>query len=118
MARFASPLYTYFDVQPNRTANIGRSATFSRIQIIDAGQGAPRMPPGILPVTADTAYALTWPLPDGGYNLEAGPGLAPGLFIDVTARSGPIQIGTRKVALVSGADLPAANGGFFRLRQP
>ena len=135
VARFAGPLYAYFGVQPNSTANIGRSATFSRIQITGAGTpiddrftSGPLDPvtwqvvaedaPGILPVPADTAYALTWTLPDAGYNLEAGPGLAPGLFIDVTARSGPIQIGTRKVALVSGANLPAANGGFFRLRQP
>jgi len=135
VARFAGPLYAYFGVQPNSTANIGRSATFSRIQITGAGtpiddrftsgpldpvtwQGVAEDAPGILPVPADTAYALTWTLPDAGYNLEAGPGLATGLFIDVTARSGPIQIGTRKVALVSGADLPAASGGFFRLRQP
>ncbi|MEI6357420.1 MAG: hypothetical protein WCP53_10025 [Verrucomicrobiota bacterium] len=85
MARFAGPLYAYFDIQPNSPA--------------------------------DTSYALTWTLPDAGSNLESGPGLASGLFIDVTARSGPIPIGTCKVGLVSGADLPAANRGFFRLRQ-
>ena len=74
--------------------------------------------PGILPVPADTAYALSWTLPDAGYNLEAGPGLASALFTDVTAQLSPVQIGTRKVALVPGANLPAASGGFFRLRKP
>jgi hypothetical protein len=90
-ALFADPLYYYVGTQPNNNANIGQSATFSRVKISGAagsidddfvsggkpGQAYLLNPntwtlntadaKGVFITAPDTTYWLMWPLPDYGF---------------------------------------------------
>jgi hypothetical protein len=86
-AYFQDPLFVYVGSLPNNNANIGQSATFSRVQVsgaagslnetfatLDAGTWVKYAedPAGVFITAPDAKFWVTWPLPDGGYtNLYA-----------------------------------------------
>ena len=103
-ALFADPLYFYVGTQPNNNANVGQSATFSRVKISGAAGtidddfvsgGTPGLPylvntntwtlnaadpKGIFVTAPDAKYTVSWPLPDYGFtNLLATESLNPSL---------------------------------------
>ncbi|HVV70372.1 MAG TPA: hypothetical protein VHI52_02565, partial [Verrucomicrobiae bacterium] len=100
-ALFADPLYFYVGTQPNNNANIGQSATFSRVKITGAAgtldedfvsAGTPGQPyqlnsntwalntadaKGVFITAPDAKYWISWPLPDYGFtNLFAAESLS------------------------------------------
>ncbi|MDA1277273.1 MAG: hypothetical protein O2960_24955 [Verrucomicrobia bacterium] len=122
-----------FGVQPNAENRIGQSATISRIQIkrgntsvvnedfrsleLDPSSWAARAqdPGGIFTVSPDSAYLISWTLPDTGYALRAGssvigPWTDPGIT--------PLQVGIRRMVRFGTSALPGKDTGFFQLIKP
>ncbi len=137
-ALFENPLYAYFGVQPNSEANIGRSATFSRIQILRGTQAliddsfttAPLdtvntwaivavVPAGVVVVPQDAAYWLTWTLPDVGFGLQVSTNVVnPDSWVDADPELfTPRSIGGMRRVLVP-FSVPGENAGYFRLLKP
>ncbi len=71
-------------------------------------------PAGVIPVTPDALFWLSWTVPDVGYKLQSAPGVS-GQWADL-ALTVP-QLGNRKRAVVNASDLPVGGSGnyFFRL---
>jgi hypothetical protein len=133
-ALFNGPAYAYFGIQPNRLANIGQSASFSRLQItgvptpIDDSFAGPALDSatweviaenaaGVVAVPPDAAFWLTWTLPDRDFVPQATDDLSfdPitwGDFAMTTA-----QIGDRRRGVVLQSQLPPTftDNNFFRL---
>ena len=133
-ALFADPVYAYFGIQPNGTANIGQSAALSRIQItgvptplddtfsgetLDTAkwQAVAADASGVVQVPQSAAYWLKWTAPATGYGVQSSPSLAPASWTD-PGLANVIQIGTQKAVVVPSASLPSTAGGFFRLIKP
>jgi hypothetical protein len=132
VALFGGPLYAYFGVQPNNPNNIGLSATLGRVQISGAATPVDETfsnglnnelwevvavdPAGIIPVTPEALYWISWTVPDVGYRLQTAFGL-PGTWSDLSVAAP--QLGNRKRALVYPPQLPASGSGnyFFSLRK-
>ncbi len=131
-ALFADPLYAYFGGQPNQLANIGQTLVLNHIQItgvanpvdekftsptIDTTTWAIRAadPNGLVVVPGDTAYKVTWTLPDFGYGLQWASGVK-GPWSDTGLST--VTVGKTKSALVPTSSLPGVQGGFFRLYKP
>ncbi len=137
-ALFSGPLYAYFGVQPNQSANINQSAVLTRIQIsgvatpIDesfAGvQSDPSKPldldplvwervaenaPGIILVPPGSPYWINWSVPATGYQLQVSPTLTSGSWSDAGVT--PTQIGNQIRSLVTSTNLPTGRSAFFRL---
>jgi hypothetical protein len=136
-ALFAGPLHAYFGVQPNQPGNIGQGAVLSRIQItglstpldetfpgptLDAATWlvAATHPAGIILAPPDTAWALSWTLPDTGFGVELiYPDLDTGIWYSPGLTG--TQLGSRKVAFVPTSLFPALGpnqGAFFRMTKP
>ncbi len=132
-ALFADPLYAYFGGQPNSLANIGQSIVISRVQItgtanpvddsftadtLDSNTWQLRAadPSGLVVVPANTAYQVTWTLPDYGYTLQSASSLKGTPWVDST--NSTVVVGKTKSAFVPSSSLPAARGGYFRLFKP
>lgn len=129
-AKFADPLYVYVGCQPNQVANIGQSVTVKRFQItgvanplddtfagslnssvwqIAAGDAA-----GILTVPDGFKYWVNWTIPDDGFSFEYAPGnLTDDLWLPVTGMTAPVQIGSKRWALLPGDPEPFSGEGFF-----
>lgn len=127
---FADPLYVYVGCQPNQIANIGQSVTVKQFQIsgvpspiddlfagplnsgvwqISAGDAA-----GIVTVPEGYSYWLNWTLPDDGYSFEYAPGnLTDDIWLPVTGMTPPVQIGTKRWALLPSDLEPFSGEGFF-----
>jgi hypothetical protein len=136
-AKFAPAgfMSTYFGVQPNQLANIGLSATISRIAItdgdatvlddqfetIDEFQKVDPLnwtvlanPEALWVINSDRAYWLSWTLPAPGFEPFTSQSLGatdPWTFVEVP----PVQIGARMFLLLQGIDLPAVAQAYFRL---
>jgi len=133
-ALFADPVYAYFGIQPNGSANIGQSATLSRIQItgvltplddtfsgetLDTAkwQIVAADASGVVQVPPNSVYWLKWTAPALGYGLQSAPSLVPGSWTD-PGLVNVVQIGSQKAVVVPSSSLPSATGGFFRLIKP
>ena len=126
----------YFGVQPNELANIGQSATFSEIAILDGGtfvlnekfetvDETQAVNPELWTVQAnreavwvinsDSAYWVNWTLPAPNFELFTSESLgsdddwAPVIPL-------PAQVGAMRTTLIQSADLPAADEAYFRLQ--
>lgn len=157
-ATFANPLIAFFGVQPNPTANLGQYVDLTSIQ--SSGVAAPGVPvnslldssgnvdtnvwrtasvsaDGTLQVAVKTnsAFWLSWQIPDYGAKLATAPNLAPG-----TAWKSPAYytgydsnailqkvVGTRSWTLLPQSAMPTVNAlsngvpspsGFFRMQLP
>ncbi|EEF60266.1 hypothetical protein [Pedosphaera parvula] len=135
-AYFADPLYAVFGMQPNVTANIGQPVVFSNVSIsgvatpaddsfttapldtsiwgLSAGNSA-----GVTVVPLDSAYWVSWTLPDGGFGLQISGDPAdsnswsdPGLTASAFSGRKNVLIPTSTTS-----SLPGTNG-FFRLLKP
>lgn len=131
-ALFADPVYAYFGAQPNQLSNIGQTLVASRIQItgvanpVDEKFSAPAIDTttwalraadanGLVVVPADTAYKVTWTLPDFGYGLQWASGVK-GPWADTGLST--VTVGKTKSAFIPTGSLPAVQGGFFRVYKP
>lgn len=134
-ALFADPLYVYVGCQPNQIANIGQAVTVKKVEItgvaspvsdgfdgalssiwqISAGDAA-----GILTVPPGYDYWLSWSLPDDGFTFEYAPNtLADDLWLPVEGITQPVQIGSRRWALLPDSFIPfPGEGYFFRMVKP
>jgi hypothetical protein len=130
-ARFAGPLYAYFGYQPNNTNNIGSSVTINQIEI--AGIEPPVFetfpnstlgfdwiivasdPNGLVSVSPDSAWWLTWTLPDVGFGLQASTNLAAADAWEDLLLPTRQLLGKRMVLVPDGVP---GSGGFFRLLKP
>ncbi len=120
-----------FGVQPNSEDRIGQSATISRLSIqkgddtivdeaFEGGDLDPdtwilraQDPGGIFPISSDIIYAISWALPDDGFELR-GAASVEGPWLEL----GPAQlVGARRQVLIREGDLPGEASGFFQLRQ-
>jgi hypothetical protein len=132
-AYFADPLYAVFGMQPNSTANIGQPVTFGNVSV--SGVGAPAddsftVAPldssiwaltagnasGVQVVPSDSAFWVSWTLPDSGFGLQISPDVT-----DTNSWGDPgltsSAFNGRKNVLISTNSLPGPNG-FFRLFKP
>lgn len=118
-----------FGVQPNSDARIGQSATLSRIKItkgtkvavddtfqmpqLDASKWTVRAQDagGILSVSSDIGYVVSWALPDTGFSLQGSAGVT-GPW---SALGTPQLVGARRIVLLGKSALPGSNASFFRL---
>lgn len=125
----ATGVSAHFGVQPNSDTRVGMSAVISRIKIekgttvvVDETFGAAELNPdvwvvraadagGVFPLSADTAYLVSWNLPDEGFGLK-GAAAVGGPWKDVP---GVRQIGARRVVPVTTATLPGPTAGYFEL---
>ena len=131
-----SEMSTFLGIQPNQLANIGKSATFSRITIrngnsivlddrfntIDEVQKVnsddwfvEAAPEALWVINSDDAYWVNWMLPAPNYSLFTSPNLGnPDVWTSVNPV--PNQIGSRMSVLMQGVDLPAPAESYFRLQ--
>jgi hypothetical protein len=132
-AYFADPLYAVFGMQPNGTANIGQPVIFSNVSI--SGVGAPAddsfttapldtatwaltagNAAGVQVVPPDSAFWVSWTLPDGGFGLQVSGNVAdPNSWTDPGLTASAFN--GRKNVLIPTSSLPGTNG-FFRLLKP
>lgn len=132
-ALFADPVYAYFGGQPNQLANIGQSMVIQRIQVtgvanpvddsftsspLDSSVWQVRAadPSGLVVIPPGTAYEVNWTLPDYGYSLQSASAVT-GTWVDA-GLSTTFTTGKTKSALVPSSNVPAVNGGFYRLLKP
>ena len=130
-ALFADPLTAYFGVQANNATGVGASSILSEIKItgtanpldevftaesslntnlwtINASDAA-----GIFVVPSTAAYWLTWTVPDGGFAPIGAAKLTDTTWGDIN--TSPLQLGTKRWALVDQSQMPGTNTGYFRL---
>jgi hypothetical protein len=130
-ALFNGPLSVYFGVQPNAIANIGQSATFSRLQI--SGVSTPidetfATPPdgalwqvvaddvtGVVPVPGDVLFWINWTLPDRDWVLQWAEDLDNDFWNDIGTPS-PMNIGGLRRSLIRSTDLPQSFFGNYYFR--
>lgn len=131
---FAGPLYVYVGSQPNALANIGQAAVLSGIKLESDDPAFPTLEDdftgatldtakwalaasdaaGIVLAPPDSAYWLSWTLPDVDFRLQTSPSVAPGVWADLT----PVALFRNNVirmALISSTQLPGPEAGYFRL---
>lgn len=140
-ALFTGSCYAYFGVQPNEIANIGRSATFSKLQIsgvepaIDESFANGTIDPatleviaedraGLVPVASDAVLWMSWTLPDKDFviqyheELSGDPGDPFWVNLDLPNR---VQIGGNRALVIRQGDLDAlsnfSGNFFFRLKK-
>jgi hypothetical protein len=128
-----NPLYAWIGTQPNNLASIGQSAVISHVRInrdvvlIDDDfttglnsfnwQVVASDPPGVVDVTTDAAYWLSWTLPDTGFSAQTSGEVAnPSSWQPLSLT--PIQILAEKRVLIPTASLPSPQTGFFRMVKP
>lgn len=131
---FGGSAYAYFGIQPNEFVNVGQAATLPRLQItgvptpIDDSFTAPALDfatweiiaenaAGVVPIPPDTAFWLTWTLPDRDFVPQVAEDLS---FDGLGWNDFPLtasQIGDRRRALVLQSQLPPNFTGnyFFRM---
>jgi hypothetical protein len=125
----ATGVSAHFGVQPNSDTRVGLSAVISRIKIqkgttvvVDETFAGAELNPdvwvvraadaaGVFPLSADTAYLVSWNLPDEGFGLK-GAAVVGGPWKDVP---GARQIGARRLVPVTTATLPGPTAGYFKL---
>lgn len=128
---FSGPLSAYFGVQPNTLANIGQSATFSRLKISGVAtpiddtfatgfdgatwQVVADDVTGVVPVGSDVLFWLNWTLPDRGWTLQWAEDLENNFWNDI-ATSAPMNIGGIRRSLVRTTDLPQSFFGNYYFR--
>jgi hypothetical protein len=132
---FAGNLRVYIGDQANFPENVGQKAIYSRFQIVSNSTSllddrfsslglnastwvvAAEDPQGILQVSPDTAYLLSWNLPDTGFRLTIGTNLAnPNQWRSNTL---PVSVfNGRRTVPIPAAMLVTNNPGFFHLVSP
>jgi hypothetical protein len=144
-AYFQDPLFVYVGIQPNNNANLGQSATFSRVRVSGSAGSIndsftslnpttwveyAEDPAGVFITSADARYWVTWPLPDSGYtNLFATDNLTKKLDASQwlslpTAATGWINVGgAQRLAIINQSSLDTAfrytpTNCFFGLLHP
>jgi len=142
-ACFADPLYVYFGVQPNETANSGSSAVLSQVRIQDDIYGITHVQDdfsngldtnlwqvtaasvaAIQPVPAN-AYWLQWTFPDAGYVLQTNSNIGDASGWASNGLPAPARIGDAKYTLLttnlaftaSPVAFPGPGSLFFRLKK-
>ena len=126
---FGKGVSAIFGVQPNADTRVGLAAVVGGIQIAKGNQVVindsfttgdldpavwlvrAQDPGGIVGTTPDLAYLVSWPLPDAGFSLRAGPTVN-----GPWTAAGPTRlVGARRLVLVNRAELPSPSAGFFQL---
>jgi hypothetical protein len=135
VVHFSDPVRVYFGDQPNTTNNVGQLAVYSHFQIVSNSTTllndtftSPTLntalwavsaedPSGILQISPDTSFLLSWNLPDTGYRLITGTNL----LSPETFRSNTLPVSVflgRRTVPIPAAMLVTNNPGFFRLISP
>jgi len=120
-----------FGVQPNSVNRIGLSAVISEIKIVkgstvvvdDKFQSATLNPDkwavraldasGVFPIPPEVAYLVSWPLPDTGFTLRAGPSVTGPWTTPFT----PQLVGVRRITQINQSALPSPKVGIFQLKK-
>ena len=135
--RVTTSMTASFGIQPNQLELIGQSATFSEIKItsgsttilddtfqtadpdqqVDPTLWTRRMDDqkGITILGSDSAYVVSWGVPDTGYTLMSKPDLKAATWTELPLTA--TQIATTKRVLVSSTNLPSLTQGYFQLMQ-
>jgi len=129
---FADPAYVYFGVQANNASAIGQDSVLSEIKITGTANPIDDVflndlsidtnntwavvandPQGVILAPANSAFWVTWTVPDTGFSLTGSSNLL-GAWNELTGVT-PVQMGPLKWALLNTGSLPGQNNGFFRL---
>jgi hypothetical protein len=133
-ALFAGDLHIYAGIQPNNLNNIGQSLTFKRLQVTGTANpinetftnpgvlggetwniaAADRT--GLIHVSADAVFWLSWALPDTGWVLQWTEDLDSNFWNDIGFTT-TLNIGGRRQALARTSELPVSFFGnyFFQM---
>lgn len=136
-AMFADPLHVYVGAQPNQLSNIGQSVSVTHVQVtgvatpIDDTFSAGALDPavwqisagdaaGVLTVPTGYSYWLDWSLPDDGFVFEYLVGdLVTSIWQPLTGMTTPVQVGSRRRALLPSSLSPfEGEGYFYRMGKP
>jgi hypothetical protein len=130
---FSDPVVTYFGAQPNTTTDIGQGIVLSNVKIagsafpvndsfagktIDTNTWVVRaaQPANVFIPVNDSAFILSWTLPDTNFKLQVAPALT-GPWTDPGLTNTSIQ-GSIKSVTVPWSVLPSRSASFFRFVKP
>lgn len=133
VAKFSDPLTVYFGCQPNAPERIGQKTVLAQAKIEvnggsyniwsdfdgplapDTWELAAENPAGIMVLGEDTAFWVSWSLPDTGFALQATTDVVSGEWSSYAAASAILPTGPTKSVLIAESGLPGPDMGFWRL---
>ena len=134
-ASFNDGLTVYFGAQPNVVEGIGQKTILAQAKIQGAVGGvdvtddfagpldtstweiAAENPGGLVILTDDAAFWVSWTLPDTGFTLQAASEIGAADWVAYAGATAPLPTGVTKSVLVNKSVLPGSDTGYWRLRQ-
>jgi hypothetical protein len=134
-ASFNDGLTVYFGAQPNAIERIGQKTVLAQAKIQGAVGGvdvtddfagpldtttweiAAENPNGLVILTDDAAFWVSWTLPDTGFTLQAASEIGVADWVAYAGGTAPLPTGATKSVLVNKSGLPGTDTGYWRLKQ-